>query len=112
MEPNEQQSVVPQRSPEEERYDDGKFALQTSIMAELLGISEEELFNIPPEDPRNAELIALSSDTYAIRLSDAIRDTPEEKREEIFALVKADRSAAAKRFLELNPSLRRIETLH
>lgn len=64
------------------------------------------------KDPRLAKMLEWIQD-HAPAISDAISETPEALREEIFASLYTDKEAAVERFLSAHPELRgKEEALH
>jgi hypothetical protein len=90
--------------------------LQNGVMQHIFGISDEELKPLMEgeneKDPRLAKILEWVVN-YAEPMSDALANTPEDEREELFATLYIDKNAAVERFLSAHPELRPSdETLH
>lgn len=105
-------------SPEgqEHTYSDNKYKLQNTLVQLLFGVSDEEMRQMEQgeneKDPRLAKMLEWVINNGEA-MSNALAETPEPTRAEIFTSLNTNPEAAAKKFLSVHPELRpEEETLH
>ena len=97
-------------------FSENKYELQNRVMQHVFGVSDADLDAIMQgenaSDPRLARMLQWVEERAAT-LSDALTNTPEVERDELFETLYIDRDAAVTKFLSAHPELRPTEeTLH
>ena len=93
----------------DQSYNDKKYILQTSLLQTAFHISDEQMDEIMQgenaKDPRLAKMLEWVNE-HSASLNNALLETPEPERSELFVLLDTDKIMAAEQFLSTHPEFK------